>query len=74
LTNISLKIHPERSLKFAEEFRTYNITYAVGKDIILDIMGEDYIGTPEGWRKLVQIHSDPVSILDSLIYRKKQPL
>lgn len=74
LANISLSSHPEQSLKFAEEFRTYNITYVIGKDIIKDILGEENIGTPEGWRKLVQIHSDPVSILDSLIYLKPQPL
>ena len=71
LINISLLNQPERALKFAEQYRTYDITYVVGKDIILDILGEENLGTAEGWRRLVEIDSDPVSILDSLIYRNQ---
>ncbi len=71
LINLSLQSHPEESIEFGEEFRSYKITYVIGKDLIKNILGEDNIGTAEGWRRLVRIHSDPVSILDSLIYQNR---
>lgn len=66
MEQLTLYPWPEPGLKFIEQYRSYCITYTLGKQVVKDYMGPDSLDEEVRWDKFARLQANPTLLLDKV--------